>query len=126
MTITLRPMRFYAYHGVLEQETRVGNHFSINLSVEADIEASLLSDELTDTLNYAELYASVADEMTIASKLLEHVVGRIIKRLFADFACIRSIDIALVKYNPPFEGDVQEAEVRLQMSREEAYKFFGR
>lgn len=125
-TITLRPMRFYAYHGVLEQETRVGNHFSVNLSIEAEIEQSLLSDELSDTLNYAELYISVADEMAIASKLLEHVVGRIARRLFAEFARIRSVDVTLIKHNPPFEGNVQAAEVRLQIDRAEAYRLFGR
>lgn len=124
--ITLRTMKFYAYHGVLEQEAKVGNHFSINLSIEADIIQSITSDGLADTINYAELYKSVAHEMSSPSKLLEHVIGRIARRVFDDFTSIHAIDISLIKHNPPFEGDVQQAEIRLQITREEYYQLFGR
>ena len=32
-SVTLRKMRFFAYHGVAEQERKVGNHFEVSLKL---------------------------------------------------------------------------------------------
>lgn len=117
--ISLEQMRFYAYHGVLEQERRVGNHFEVSLTVEASVAQSLSSDALEDTINYALLHQVVAEEMAVPSELLEHVVGRMARRLFDEFAMIEGLDLRLSKCNPPFGGDVQRATVRLQCARGE-------
>lgn len=101
--IHLHHMRFYAYHGVLPQEQKVGNWFWVDLSLEVDLSGAALSDDLQDTLNYAEVYDLVAEEMTIPSRLLEHVAGRIIRRLQQQFPLIQGIRIELGKEYPPFK-----------------------
>lgn len=78
--IYLKNVRFHAYHGVLPQETQVGNDYVVNLDVSYDFSRAMETDELAGTLNYAELYELVKQEMEIPSKLLEHVAGRIGKR----------------------------------------------
>lgn len=110
-------MNFYAYHGVLEQERKVGNHFIVSLSVEVSIDRSLETDDLSDTISYADLYALVNEEMSIPSKLLEHVVGRIHRRLMAYSERILSLRLRLTKLNPPFPGDVRSASVVIESSR---------
>ena len=79
--IELNAMKFYAYHGVDPQETKVGNQFVVDLVLTADIYAAVCTDELTDTINYADVYQIVKKEMEIPSRLLEHVAGRIVKSL---------------------------------------------
>lgn len=74
-------MRFYAYHGVLPQEQAVGNWFVVDLALKVDVTPATRSDQLSDTLNYAEIYALVEKEMRQPSALLEHAAGRIIRRL---------------------------------------------
>lgn len=115
--IELEAMNFYAYHGVLEQERKVGNHFIVSLSVEVSIDRSLETDDLSDTISYADLYALVNEEMSIPSKLLEHVVGRIQRRLMAYSERILSLRLRLTKLNPPFPGDVRSASVVIKSSR---------
>ena len=43
------------------------------------------TDDVADTVNYADVYEAVKAEMAIPSRLLEHVCGRIMDRLFRDF-----------------------------------------
>lgn len=117
MKITLHEMRFYAYHGVFAQEQRVGNHFIVELTFWADIAESLHRDELEETISYADVYEVIKAEMTIPSRLLEHVVGRISERLFATFPRMQRIALTLSKCNPPFPGEVHSAAVTLEACR---------
>ncbi len=115
--ITLEDMQFYAYHGVLEQEQKVGNQFIVSLSLCVEAENSLLSDEVNDTVNYAEVYQVVKDEMSIKSKLLEHLAGRIVKRLFDEFDRVQSIRIKVSKPNPPFYAQLKSVSIQLEKHR---------
>ncbi len=83
--ILLENIRFFAYHGVAPQETTVGNEFVVSLRLKTDIARAMESDDVADTVNYAEIHQAVKEEMDIPSKLLEHVAGRIVRRLFNDF-----------------------------------------
>ena len=111
--ITLQAMQFYAYHGVLEQERRVGNPFVVDLTLMAPLEKAVQSDQLEDTINYAEVYELTKQEMNIPSQLLEHVAGRICRALRHHFPQIEQIEIRVSKLNPPFGGDVHSASVLL-------------
>ena len=100
-------MKFYAHHGVMPQEQRVGNLFTVDLSFTAPLQGAMLSDELSDTIHYGEVYETVKEEMQTPSKLLEHVGGRIVKALRVRFPQMQTIELSLSKRNPPFGGDVR-------------------
>ena len=71
-SIHIGTLRFYAHHGVLPQEQKVGNYFKVETTLYTDFSRALVTDELTDTLNYAEVCQIISDEMAIPSRLLEH------------------------------------------------------
>lgn len=112
-SILLENIVFYAHHGVLRQETVVGNVFIVNLKVDLDLEKSCLSDNLADTISYADIYECVKNEMMIPSKLLEHAAYRIISRLKEKYTQIDKIEIKLSKRNPPIGGQLDYASVVL-------------
>ena len=116
--IYLKNVRFHAYHGVLPQETQVGNDYVVNLEVKYDFSSAMETDELAGTINYAELYELVKEEMEISSKLLEHVAGRIGKRLFAEYPAIQEIQLAITKVNPPFGADCDGAGVEVVLTND--------
>lgn len=111
--ILLENIEIFAHHGVFAQETKVGNSFMINLKLEVDLKNPSFSDELEDTVSYAEVFQIVKEEMKIPSKLLEHVAGRIIRRLKTTYTEIESAEIKLSKRNPPVGGQVDFASVVL-------------
>ena len=104
-------MRFYAYHGVLKQETKVGNHYVVNIHIDADLSLACKSDNVDDTINYAIVYNLVKKEMQNPSKLLEHVAMRIYTSIKTTFPQIINMEIRLAKNSPPIQGDIQSAEV---------------
>lgn len=109
MTITqscieLRHLTFHAYHGVLHEERLLGNTFTVDLTLEADISEAIANDQLSSTINYAEAYEVVKREMNIPSQLLEHLCGRIGTALLHHFPTLQQVQVSVTKHNPPIEG----------------------
>lgn len=117
-SITLHDLRFYAYHGVLPQERRVGGEYTVTLRVDADLSRAVVSDDVNDTLNYADLYAVVKDEMSKPSALLEHVAGRIGHAVCRQFPMVESLTVTITKVNPPMGADCGGASVELFIKNE--------
>ena len=115
--IILRDIHLYAYHGVLPQENKVGAWYTIDLSAVVDDTRSIADDDVNSTVNYADIYEVVCDEMKIPSKLLENVCGRILSALFASFESIKEIEITLVKDTPPMGGDRLSSAVSVKATR---------
>lgn len=113
--IILSGMEFKAYHGVMEAERLLGNTFRVDLEASLDLSKAAASDALEDTVNYAEIYAIVAREMAIPSKLLENVAGRILEAVKAAFPEIAAMKVVVSKKNPPVLGEfpVKEQETPL-------------
>lgn len=116
--IELRGLNFFAYHGVLTEERQKGNTFVVDLTLEADISRAVCTDELSDTINYAEAYGVVKREMAIPSLLLEHVCGRIAEALLDAFSTLSRVHVCVTKKNPPIEGaGTCESAVKLVLAR---------
>ncbi|KAA6313714.1 Dihydroneopterin aldolase [termite gut metagenome] len=115
--IFLENVTFHAYHGVLPQENKIGNAFIVNVRLKINIVAATATDELTNTVNYADIYKVLKKETEIPSKLLEHVCGRIIRRLFHDFPAIEEIELKFAKQNPPMGADIHSCGVELHCIR---------
>jgi dihydroneopterin aldolase len=112
--IELEGMEFYAYHGHFESERVVGNRFEINVSIETDCEEAAKSDHLSDALNYEEIYRLVKAEMHHRSHLLEHVAGRILDRIHAEYQHASKVKVKISKINPPMGGHIKAVSVTLE------------
>lgn len=119
--IYLRNVRFHAFHGVLPQERIVGNDYLVNLVLDYDFSSAMKTDDLQGTLNYAEVYQKVREEMAVPSKLLEHVAGRIAHRLFSDFPEIQKLQLSITKVNPPMGADSDGAGVEVVLTNDKTY-----
>ena len=113
--IRLEKLRFRAFHGVMEQERRVGGDYEVTLRIGYPWQAAMESDDVGDTLDYSAAYAAVVREMVLPSRLLEHVAGRIANRLLATFPQITSVDLWLTKLCPPMGADSDGAGVELHL-----------
>lgn len=105
--IEIQNLRLWAFHGVLPQERTVGNAYRLDLSIEADVSRAMESDDLNDTVNYALVVNAVKAEMQQPSALLEHVAGRILRRLHRDFPAVGSVDLRIAKLTPPLGDEVE-------------------
>lgn len=117
MWIILKDLRFFAYHGVMEQEQKTGDYFICNLRLNFDYSSALRSDNIRETLDYGSVFEVVKREMAISSKLMEHVAGRICDALFSEFPGIQEIEISVLKENPPIGADCGGAGVQFSLRR---------
>jgi len=111
--IILNKMHFYAFHGHYPVEQVKGGKFTVDVELEFDDPPAIQTDELGDTVNYAEIYDIVKKEMSIPSKLLEHVAGRILHSIREKLGSTGMVRLKVSKLNPPL-GIMESVSVELE------------
>ena len=114
--IYVNGIRLYAFHGCLEEEARIGGNYLVNVEITTDFSQAALSDELSQTVDYVQVNAIVAEEMAIRSKLIEHVAQRILVRLENEIPQPSLFTVEIVKLTPPINGDVASVAVKMSSS----------
>ncbi|WP_027387892.1 dihydroneopterin aldolase [Chryseobacterium gregarium] len=114
--IFLENVKIYAYHGVLPEENSIGTYYILNAELHTDLWKAAASDDLSDTISYADINEIIHYEMKIKSKLLEHVAGRIISKIHEKFSQIDYIKVKITKTAPPMKGEMQGASIELEKS----------
>ncbi len=113
-SVTLRKMRFFAYHGVAEQERTVGNHFEVSMKLYAPMLDAMEHDTLDGTVDYSAVYQIVEKEMQKPSLLLENVAWRIVNAVRAAFPQVTGGEVTVSKLTPPFKCDLQSVEIAVE------------
>jgi len=111
--IKIEGMQFYAYHGCFEEEKIVGTHFIVDCNLGVDVREAAKTDNLTQTINYQEVYSLIAKEMEIPSSLLENVAYRILKSLHTRFPMLKKSSVSVKKMNPPLGGKIESVSVEM-------------
>ena len=111
--IKINNIRVHAWHGCLPEESIIGSDYRVDLVVTTDLSKPSETDRLKDTVDYVLLNNIVKEEMSIKSKLLEHVAKRILDRIFAEAPAVKTTEISVSKINPPIGGDVESVTVVL-------------
>jgi dihydroneopterin aldolase len=111
--LKLENMEFYAYHGCLEYERKVGNRFRVDFECTYHIMAAAESDNLDDAPDYSQIYALIDREMAQPSNLLENVAYRILNAVRNEFPLILSASVTVAKYHPPVGGQVNASSITL-------------
>lgn len=113
--IYIKGARFRACIGVSELEREVGNDYVADLRLRYHISKAMLTDDVNDTISYADVYDIVKETMQQPAKLLEYVAHRIAEKLEQAFPDIEAIDLCLTKLNPPMGADCNGAGVELHL-----------
>lgn len=95
--ILLKEIRCYAYHGVAPQENLIGNEYIIDLKLKVNISKAAQTDEVADTVNYAEVHHVIMTEMAVPSKLLEHAGGELLKNFFNNSRLLKKSNYDFLK-----------------------------
>lgn len=107
-------MQFYAYHGVFEEEQKIGAPFQVELDLFGDFKAAAISDDLFDTVDYGKVYELVEEEMQKPSKLIEHIAYRIIQRIKREYSIVERVRIKLSKIKPPIKGNLNAVSIEIE------------
>jgi dihydroneopterin aldolase len=117
--IRLNDMTFFGYHGVLAEERSLGQRFIVDVEIQADLRAAGESDDLSKTVNYAEVVDLVKAVVTGAPMLLiEAVAETIAQTVLRDFPLAEGVAVAIRKPSVPISAAVLgSSEVRIERFR---------
>ena len=113
--ISLQGLEFFAYHGVYEEERKIGNKYAVDITVTAS--RTEKSDRIHTTINYETLYKLAFQEMQESHKLLETIADRLIDNILLSFVDVMEVDVTVSKFNPPVGGICFKATVQVSKSR---------
>lgn len=107
--LVIRNIECYAFHDCLEEETKIGSHFSVSLAFEGDFSEAMEHDDITKAVDYVVVHDIVRKQMAVPSRLIEQVASRIWKELKKTFPAVVICSVTISKFNPPVNGQLGEA-----------------
>ncbi|MDH7566118.1 MAG: dihydroneopterin aldolase [Clostridiales bacterium] len=112
--ITLKNMKFYAYHGVLPEEQARGQYFYIDVEMYVNLDKPCTSDCLEDTVDYSAVYGIIKDiTLNNTFQLIEKLAGSISKGILDQYGHIARIVVRVRKPEAPIGGELDWAEVEI-------------
>jgi dihydroneopterin aldolase len=117
--IHLSGVEVFAHHGVFPEERENGQRFVVDLDVEYDASLAATSDNIANTINYAQLAKLVHDEVAGEPQdLLETVALRVLKKVF-DFPLALHAILTIHKPDAPMPVSVGGVSITMSRSRHE-------
>lgn len=114
VTIKLKQLRFFAHHGLYEEERKVSNEFIVDLEVSFESSVSIIT-KMNETINYIKLYELVKRHMLQTTDLIETLSMKIVNEIHESYPQVKKLDITIAKKYPPvinFSGNVAVSFVR--------------
>ena len=115
-------LEVFANHGLFEEENKLGQKFIFDIECELNYKKAMISDEMTDSISYADIAEVVVKTaMTNTFNLLERLAGEILKNIFTEFSQIKNIKLKINKPGAPIKYHFERCGVEVNVSREEFY-----
>lgn len=113
-TISLKDMKFYAYHGYYDFERRIGNNFQVDVDIDIAMTDDP-NDQIDNTYNYEQAHNIISKYMQKKYQLLEGLAYDMAKAIKKSDPIVQKVKITLIKSNPPLKGKVGRAQVTIEV-----------
>lgn len=119
--IQLTGIRVHAGHGVLPHEAEFGQPFIVDITAWLDFADAARDDDLTKTVNYAQL-AQLAAETVAGTRrqLVETVATDIAEQAMAAFEQLHAVEVTVHKPHAPVGLALDDVAVTARRSRKTA------
>ncbi len=116
--IELTGLECFGYHGVFEEEKRTGQPFIVDITCWLNFSEAAADDDLTKTINYAEL-AEVAAEVVEgpARDLIETVATDVANAAMRRFEELYAVEVTIHKPKAPIPRTFGDVAVVARRSR---------
>jgi dihydroneopterin aldolase/2-amino-4-hydroxy-6-hydroxymethyldihydropteridine diphosphokinase len=101
-TIALRGVRAFGRHGVLDSEREQGQEFLVDVLMQVDTRACVVSDDVADTVNYAEVAATAVRLVAGPPyQLIETLADRIAGAVMGEHEGVQELEVTVHKPQAP-------------------------
>lgn len=100
--IRLKGLSFYAYHGVLEEEAKLGQRFKLNVTLRLRDGLEFEADTTEQTVDYGAVYATVESVFTgFRFKLIERAAEVIVEEILEQYDKVAAVTVEVEKPSAP-------------------------
>jgi dihydroneopterin aldolase / 2-amino-4-hydroxy-6-hydroxymethyldihydropteridine diphosphokinase len=116
--IVLKGVSAKGFHGVLDFEKRDGQTFVVDVTMDVDLSAAGASDDLADTVNYAEVAADVVALIEGEPlDLIEALAARIAERVLTR-PLVEAVEVVVHKPQAPVGHPFTDVQVKVVRERQ--------
>ncbi len=117
-TIELKSLEFFARHGLLPEEATLGQRFSVDLKLRLVDGLQFESDDISTTINYAQVYERVKNIfLGHRFNLLETAAETIVIDLLENFPLLAEVSIKIRKPSVPVDCICEHFSVEITRCR---------
>ncbi len=110
-TVRLVNAVFYAHHGVMAEEHRIGGRYEVDVEMTIDFTEAALNDDLSKTVDYERVYRLVEEVVTKHTfYLIERLAYLISEKVMGAYPSLTAVEVTVRKPNPPVGGTADRAE----------------
>lgn len=116
--ILVQRIAVFAYHGLLEEEARLGQRFYISLDCRLDLREAGREDDVAHTVSYADLTAvamRIATERRFA--LIEALAEAIAAEILRDFPLLQAVSVRVDKPSAPVPAPIDGVAIEITRTR---------
>lgn len=99
--IRILGIRATGHHGVLEAERRDGQEFVVDVELEVDVTAAAAADDLSHTVNYAEVAQLAHDHITATACAVHDLIETLASHIADDVMRYTLVKAATVSVHKP-------------------------
>jgi dihydroneopterin aldolase len=116
--IFIKGLSLHAYHGVMAYEAKVGQTFTIDMTLEIDLSAAAHSDKVMDTVSYDTVVECASDVFCAQRhRLIEAAAGVVADAVLAQFLRVNSVEVTIHKPHAPIAATFSDVGVTLLRRR---------
>lgn len=113
--IDIKGIKSFGYHGVFESERVTGQDFYVDVTLELDLTRASVTDDVADTINYAQVTDLVVEEITgDPVSLIEKLAGRIAERIKVIYPQVGLVSVTVHKPQAPVNAQVKDISVTIK------------
>jgi 7,8-dihydroneopterin aldolase/epimerase/oxygenase len=116
--IFVKGLTLHAYHGVMPHEAKVGQSFSIDLTLDINLAAAARSDKVVDTVSYDKV-AETASKAFASQRfrLIEAAAGKVADAILTTFPPVQAVEVTIHKPHAPIAATFSDVGVTISRKR---------
>ena len=119
----IRELELFGFHGVFEEEKRLGQKFILSLELDLDLKSAGKTGDLTKSVHYGELCEKVDKEFVRESyELIETVALNLADFILNEYKIINGVKVFLKKPWAPVKKHLDTVEIMIERRRHKVYQ----
>ena len=124
--LIIQDLEVFAYHGVHEEEKKLGQKFVVCLEIWFDMRKAAASDKIEDTLHYGRLCRKVEAYLKERSyDLIETVAANLCEYILMEYSLAEKVKVCLKKPWAPIHMQLAYVAVEIERRRHLVYLALG-